>query len=338
MDSWRGFDPTVWGLMSDQLGLPGLIVPLAHGGSEAGTGELIAVFEEAGRVLLGTPLLASGVLAAGALVSLRNQAASVEYLPGIAAGTTIAAFAAHEYSTGTDHSEITATLDDGQWHLEGVARHVLDGQNADVLLVPVPNHEGASLFLIDGRDPSVHISALATLDQTIKQADIELNACPARLLGDGGRAVAAVERSLALGALAVSAQAIGGAERTVESSVEYATQRIQFGRIIGEFQAIKHKCADMKLRLETARAAVHKAANSLADMTQGAHVDVSVAKVYACDAFFQIAAENIQIHGGIGCTWEHPAHLYLRRAKTLQHLLGSPTHHRSVIARHLHLA
>ncbi len=336
MESDDGYEADVWELMSGQLGLAGLLIPIALGGSGAGPGELIAAFEEGGRFLLATPLLSSGVLASTVLVVAEDDTAKFERLPAIAAGTSIGTLAEAQCWTGSTDPPVTATIRRGMWHLNGVLRRVLDGQNADAVVVPVRTGEGTSLYVVDPRVDSAEIRPLVTLDRTRKQADIILSDCPAQPVDNHDRGQEAVDRALALGALAVAAEALGGAERALDASVEHATNRIQFGRVIGEFQAIKHKCADMKLQLEGARAVVHNATHSYEHAGSGPYVDVSLAKLYACDAFFRIAAENLQIHGGVGCTWEHSAHLLLRRAKTLQHLLGSPTHHRSVIADHLH--
>jgi alkylation response protein AidB-like acyl-CoA dehydrogenase len=337
MESDDGYDAGVWELMSDQLGLVGLLAPISFGGSGAGPGELIAAFEEGGRFLLATPLLSSGILASTVLDVAGDDTAKSERLPAIADGTTIGTLAEAQCWTGSTEPLISATVRSDTWRLSGVLRHVLDGQNADTVFVPVRTGEGMSVYVVDPRSDSAEIRPLVTLDRSRKQADIILTNCAAQRVDTNGRGQEAVDRALALGALAVAAEALGGAERALDASLEHATHRIQFGRVIGEFQAIKHKCADMKLLLEGARAVVHNAANSYAYAGSGPYVDVSLAKLYACDAFFRIAAENLQIHGGMGCTWEHSAHLLLRRAKTLQHLLGSPAHHRSVIADHLHL-
>ena len=336
MESDTGYETEVWELMSGQLGLCGLLVPLDYGGSGAGPAELIAVFEEAGRVLLATPLLASGVLAAAILSHVDDEGVRSDVLPGLASGTCIGAFADAELWADAGDPDLVVTQGSDTWRLDGIVRRVIDGQNADAVFVPVRTGEGpVSLCAFNPREDSAEVVPLRTLDRTRKQADIILRNCPARPVGSRDGAQVAIDWAAAEGALAVAAEALGGAEQALDSSVEYASQRIQFGRVIGEFQAIKHKCANMKLLLEGTRAIVHHAAQTLED--GGPFVDVSLAKLYACNAFIRIAAENLQIHGGMGCTWEHSAHLYLRRAKALQHLLGSPGHHRTVLARHLRL-
>ena len=341
IDTEPGFDREVWSSAASQLGLPGLLVPESHGGSGAGPVELADVFEEAGGALYAPPLLSTGVLATVVLLSSDDESACSELLPQLANGTLVAAVADHRSHTGAVRSEdspMQAVREGGSWSVSGVARHVVCGQRADILLIPAVSDEGLSLFAVNCHsNPAVRVVPLKTLDLTRQQADIQLESAPARPIGDRGRAARAIDEAFTMGALAVAAEAVGGADKVVGAAVEHATNRVQFGRPIGAFQSIKHRCADMKLLLEASRAAVRRAAHSMSDDSVRRTLDVSVAKVYACDAFFRIAADNIQIHGGIGCTWEHPAHLYFRRAKSLQQLLGTSAYHRSLVAEELHL-
>lgn len=335
-DSESGFDRGLWADMAVGLGLPGLLVPEEHGGSGAGATEVVAVFEETGRALFGPPLLATGVLSSVALRSSRAGPTESGLWADIAAGSVIVALAERDFRRS--QVRMSARGHQGSWTLSGTASNIISGQNADVLLIPAAADGGLSLFAVDRREGgAVEVMLLDSLDQTRRQANIQLDECPARLVGPDGGAPAALEQALAFGALAVAAEALGGAGMVLESAVEYSSNRVQFGRSIGSFQAIKHRCADMKVLLETSRAAVMGAAEILAGHGVGRNPEVSLAKVYASDAFFRLAADNLQVHGGIGCTWEHPAHLYLRRAKALQHLLGSPSEHRAVIAQHLGL-
>lgn len=335
-DSETGFDRDLWGDMAVGLGLPGLLAPEEHGGSGAGATEVAAVFEETGRALFAPPLLATAVLSSVALGASPPGPTESALWAEIAAGSVIMALA--ERDVRRSQVSMSARGHQGSWTLSGTASNVISGQNADVLLIPAAADGGLSLFAVDRRaGAAVEVTSLDSLDPTRRQANIRLDGCPARLVGPGGGAPVALERARAFGALALAAEALGGARMVLESAVEYSSNRVQFGRSIGSFQAIKHRCADMKVLLETSRAAVMRAAEALAGSKVGPNPEVSLAKVYAGDAFFRLASDNLQIHGGIGCTWEHPAHLYLRRAKALQHLLGSPSEHRLLIAQHLGL-
>ena len=176
---------------------------------------------------------------------------------------------------------------------------------------------------------------LATMDQTRKQARLEFASTPARLVGDEGAAAPVLSRTLDLAAVALAAEQVGGAQRCLDMAVEYAKTRIQFGRPIGSFQAIKHKCADMLLEVESAKSAAYYAGWAAAEDSEELPVVASLAKSYCSEAFFHAAAENIQIHGGIGFTWEHDAHLYFKRAKSSELMLGDPSYHRELLAQRI---
>jgi alkylation response protein AidB-like acyl-CoA dehydrogenase len=334
--SESGFDRALWRKMASGLGLPGLLVPEEDGGSNAGPMEVVAAFEEAGRAIFAGPLLATAVLSVAALAASGDGPIERGLLGEIASGFVCVALAEREFRLRRQGAQARPRR--GVWALDGFATHVISGQDAEVLLVPAETDVGMSLFAVDRRDGAeVGISPLVSLDQTRRQADVFFDDCPALLVGTVGGARAAMEQALIFGTLALAAEAVGGSEKVLETSVEYATERIQFGRPIGSFQAIKHRCADMKLLLEASRAAVMGSADGLQGLDSDGYFDVSVAKLYACGAFFRVAADNLQIHGGIGCTWEHSAHLYLRRAKSLEHLIGPSCEHRSLIATRLGL-
>lgn len=334
--SEAGFDQALWRKMASGLDLPGLLVPEEDGGSGAGPMEIVAAFEEAGRAIFAGPLLATAVLSAAALAASGRGPIERGLLGEIADGLVCVALAERDFRLRRQVAKARPRR--GVWALDGVATHVISGQDAEVLLVPAETDAGLTLFAVDRRDGAeVRISPLVSLDQTRRQADVVFEDCPAQLVGSHGGARAAMEQALLLGTLAVAAEAVGGSEKVLETSVKYAVDRIQFGRPIGSFQTIKHRCADMKLLLEASRAAVMGAADGLQGPDGDAYLDVSVAKLYACGAFFRVAADNLQIHGGIGCTWEHSAHLYLRRAKSLEHLFGPSSEHRALIATRLGL-
>jgi alkylation response protein AidB-like acyl-CoA dehydrogenase len=282
----------------------------------------------------------STVLAAAALVASHDDHACEQHLPGIADGSTRAAFALLE-GTGTlafDQLELAvAPADDGGCVLTGEKRYVIDGHTADVLVVVAREREGLSLFAVERAAPGVHSTPVPTLDLTRRQAHVSFSEAPASRVGACGGAEPAIEQVLQLAAVALSLELVGCASACLEMSVQYAKDRFQFGRPIGSFQAIKHKCADMFRLMAQARAAAYEAAVTLAADAPQSRFVTSVAKVYASEAASWIAAENIQVHGGIGYTWEHPAHLYLRRAKSNEQLFGGPLHHREVVLRSLGL-
>ena len=212
---------------------------------------------------------------------------------------------------------------------------VLDGNVANLLLVAAKTDAGVSIFSVDPADASVTRTNLATMDQTRKQSKIELAGTPATLIGTDGAGWTTLERVLDLVAVALAAEQVGGAQKVLETAVQYAKDRVQFGRPIGSFQAIKHKCADMLLEVESAKSAAYYAAWCAAELNDELPSVASLAKAYCSEAYFHAAAENIQIHGGIGFTWEHPAHLYFKRAKSSELLFGDPTYHRELLAQRI---
>ncbi|HEY6534099.1 MAG TPA: acyl-CoA dehydrogenase, partial [Acidimicrobiales bacterium] len=216
--------------------------------------------------------------------------------------------------------------------ITGTKTHVLDGHVADLVLVVARTSAGLSLFRIDGESDRLLRTALATMDQTRTQAELVFDAASATLVGVDGGAGAVLARVLDVAAVALAAEQVGGAGRCLEMAVEYAKDRVQFGRPIGSFQAIKHTCADLLLQVESARSAAYYAAWAVAEQSDELPLLASLAKAYCSDAYVAVATENIQIHGGIGFTWEHPAHLYFKRATSSAVLFGDANHHRDRIA------
>ena len=337
METEDGYDPAVWSQMATQLGLQGLAVPEDLGGSGYTFRELAIVLEEMGRALLPAPFLSTAVLATGALLRANDDTAKKELLPRVASGESIATLAVTEDAGGWDEDAIAcaATRNGDGYTLSGVKSFVLDGVVADVVLVAARTDAGIGLFAVAGDAPGLTRTPLFTMDQTRKLARIELAHTPARLLGAEGEGWTAIEHALRLGAIALAAEQVGGAQRCLEISVEYAKNRIQFGRPIGSFQAVKHKCADMLLHVELAKSAASYAAWCAATDDPDLPVAAAMAKSYCSEAFFDVAAETIQVHGGIGFTWEHPAHLYFKRAKSSELYLGDPRHHRRLLTKHL---
>ncbi|HMC03912.1 MAG TPA: acyl-CoA dehydrogenase family protein [Actinomycetota bacterium] len=339
METTEGYDPAVWAQMGTQLGLQGLAIPEEHGGSGFTYVELIVVFEEMGRSLLCAPYFATVALAANAILTSGDEAAKKELLPGIASGDTIATLAFTEDNGRWDEGGIAtaATRAGDGWTLDGHKMFVLDGHVANLVVLAARTAAGLSLFAVEENAPGLTRTPLATMDQTRKQARLELSGTPGRLIGTDGGASAGLSRTLDLAAVALAAEQVGGAQRCLDMSVEYAKERVQFGRPIGSFQAIKHKCADMLLEVESAKSAAYYAGWAAAESSDELPVVASLAKAYCSDAYFHAAAENIQIHGGIGFTWEHDAHLYFKRAKSSELLLGDPTYHRELLAQRIGL-
>jgi alkylation response protein AidB-like acyl-CoA dehydrogenase len=337
MDTEAGFDPAVWSQMGEQMGLQGLIVPEEFGGSGYGYIELIVVLEEMGRALLCAPFFSTVVLAANTLIHSGDDAAKAEHLPGIAAGETIATLAFTEENGRWDEAgiEATAAADGDSWKITGTKMYVLDGHTADLLIVAARTGAGVSLFAVDATAAGVTRTPLATMDQTRKQAKVELADAPGTLIGTDGEGWATLERVLDLAAVGLAAEQVGGAQFVLEMAVQYAKDRVQFGRPIGSFQAIKHKCADMLLEVESAKSAAYYAGWAASELNDELPSVASLAKAYCSEAYFHAAAENIQIHGGIGFTWEHPAHLYFKRAKSSELLFGDPTYHRELLAQRI---
>ncbi|MCH5675570.1 acyl-CoA/acyl-ACP dehydrogenase [Streptomyces sp. CME 23] len=331
MESESRYDPQVWAQMADQLRLPGLAIPEAYGGDGFGQAALGVVLEEMGRALACSPFFATVVLGAQALLASGDTDACARHLPGIAAGTTTAALAVAERTGAWDPEEITTRAvrrgedGSGEWELTGTKSFVIDGASADLLLVMARTTAGPSLFTVDRGAPDLTAEPMETLDATRAMARLRLDGTPATLVGTEGAGGPLLARVLDLTAVGLAAEQAGGAARCLESSTEYAGTRVQFGRPIGSFQAVKHKCADILVQVELAQAAARESAR-LADLgDDGFPVAAAAAHMTCSRAYMFAASENIQVHGGIGFTWEHFAHLYFRRAKSSQLLLGGPS-------------
>jgi len=343
METTDGYDPKVWSQMANELGLQSLHIPEAYGGQGFSFVELVVVLEEMGRALLCAPYFSSVCLAANAILNAGTEEQKAEFLPGIAAGETIATLAFTEPSGKWDANGITmeATADgSGGYKLSGTKMFVLDGHTANLIVVAARaagtgGTEGISFFTVAGDADGLTRTALPTMDQTRKQAKLEFSDVSATLLGEAGAGWAALSKTLDQAAVCLAAEQVGGAQKCLDMSVDYAKNRIQFGRPIGSFQAIKHKCADMLLEVESSKSAAYYAGWAAAEDNDELPVVASLAKSYCSEAYFHAAAENIQIHGGIGFTWEHDAHLYFKRAKSSEILFGDPTYHRELLAQRI---
>jgi alkylation response protein AidB-like acyl-CoA dehydrogenase len=330
-----GHDEAVWRQLNEAFGLSGVIIPEEYGGLGLSFVELALVLEEMGRALYPSPFLATAVLATTALVHGGDEPARKEYLPGIAAGTTVATLAHRSCEVAVQPAAGRGVA--VQHVLTGTVQHVLDGHIADLLILPVPSAGGVSLYAVRGDSPGLTARRLPTVDQTRTQARLELLETPARLVGAAGGAAPALDRVRELGGVALAAEAVGGAARCLEMAVEYARSRVQFGRPIGSFQAVKHRCADLYVEVETARSAAYYAAWTAAELDDELAVMAPAAQAYCAEVYRHAAAENIQLHGGIGFTWEHDAHLYFKRASTSDLLFGSSRYHRAVLAERIGL-
>ena len=334
------YDAKLWDVLAGEIGLCGLALPERYGGSGYSRADRAAALHEMGRCLLPSPFLASVVLAAETLLAAGDEDVLAGTLPALAAGTTLATVA-YQPAPGGDGRPVRAVRDRTGWVLTGSRSFVLDGDQADLILVPAESEDGISLFAVDTTTTrGLTRGPMRTLDPSRPQARLDFAATPGRLVGRPGAGPQAVRKGLAHATIALAAEQTGGAERCLEAAVEYAGIRHQFGRPVGSFQAIKHKCADLLILVESARSAVRYAASvsSLEPGDDDLHAAAAFAGAYCSAAYFTVAAENIQIHGGIGFTWEHDAHLYFRRAKASEVMFGTPAEHRAALARHLGLA
>jgi alkylation response protein AidB-like acyl-CoA dehydrogenase len=329
-----GSDAGVWTVMADQLGLQGLAIGELYGGAGCGPVELAIVMEEMGRALYGGPYLSSVVLAAGALQHSGDDEARRRWLPGIASGELTATLAADWNAGRSPHDDprVRASHHAEGYRLTGVREFVPDGHTAGLILVAANSAEGLSLFAVAGDAPGLERQQLQALDTSRPLARLDFRDTPAILVGTAGGARPGLAKALHNASVAFAAEQLGGAQACLDASVAYAKERVQFGRPIGSFQAIKHLCAELLLEVESVRSAVMYAAGAAAEDAGDLPAVASLAHAYACDAYVRVATENIHIHGGIGFTWEHSAHRYFKRAQSSRVLLGSPDQHREVLA------
>jgi alkylation response protein AidB-like acyl-CoA dehydrogenase len=331
------YDEVFWKAMVDDLELPGLGVDESYGGSGASPVELVILLEQYGRALVSSPLLATVGLALPAIAHAGTDAARAAWLPRIARGQLTATWAV----LGTDGapdlsgSAVHADPAPGGWVLSGSRRWVLDGATADVLVTVAETSAGPGLFLVEveGADGLTRTPGQG-LDPTLALGEVSFRATPAHLIS-GDSAVDGLVRALATAHIALAALQLGGLCATLDMAVAHAGTRVQFGRPIGGFQAIKHRCADVFIDTETTRWAVYHAAalasdprTSTAELSEAAHAT----SAYASGASFRAAANLLQVLGGIGYTWEHDGHLYFKRATAAARLLGASTYHLDAVS------
>jgi alkylation response protein AidB-like acyl-CoA dehydrogenase len=344
-------DAALWRQLARELGLAGLVVPERHGGAGLGWVELVAVMEELGATLAAVPVLSSVALATAALLEAGTEAQLAGILPSLASGEITAAVAWLEVGGDPDPAAVTTTARPAPGDhvlLDGKKRFVIDGHSADLLLVVARDPgcrgaDGLALYQVPAGADGVRRRRLPTMDATRALAEVALvdvRVPASARLGDGGWP--AISRALARARIALAAEQVGAAQRCLDQSIAYARVRHQFGRPIGSFQAIQHTLADLFVLVESARSAAHAAgwiASQPITDDDGRELEEAArcAATFCCDAFYRCAADTIQVHGGIGFTWEHDAHLFFKRARAGRTLLGGPGFHREQLARQLGL-
>ena len=340
MATAEGYDPAVWRQMSAELALPGIHIPEQYGGAGFGMVELCIVMEELGRALLCAPYFSTAVLAANAILNAGSEARKSALLPDIASGARLATLAITEPDGNWDPTGIgvVATPEANGYRLDGVKSYVIDGHVADLLIVAARaprtvGRDGLALFTLDANSGGVERRLLESMDPTRKIARIDFRGAQANLLGNLDDGAKPIQRTLDQAAVALANEMVGGAQTLLESAVNYAKLRVQFGRTIGSFQAVKHKLADMLLEVELAKSAAYYAAQAVAADDPEWPALASLAKAAASETYVHTAAECIQIHGGIGFTWENDTHLWFKRAKSSEVFLGQPSYHRELLMR-----
>lgn len=325
-----GFDDDFWTRLNRDLGLAGIIVPEAYGGQGFGFSELGIVMEEMGRSLVCAPYLSSAVMAADAVATFGGEVDREALLPRFADGSLRGCVAIQEaVGSESGNNRTMATPDGDGVRLDGIKDLVIDGHTADLLLVVAGTTDGGSgLYQVSGTAPGLDRRVLNTLDPTRKLARVTLASVPAVPLGVPGEIDDELQALLDRATVALSHEMVGGAEKMLYSAVEYGSTRRQFGRLIGSFQAIKHKCADLLLEIELAKSAAYRAAVAIDEHEPEAGLTASIAKCTASEAYMHAAAECIQIHGGIGFTWDHDTHLWYKRAKASEVMFGDARSHR----------
>lgn len=352
MASEQGYDRALWQRMCEALCWQGIHIPQAFAGVGLGYVELALILEKMGRHLLCAPFYSTVCLAANALLIAGSDAQQSQYLPKISAGLTATLAYTGEAAGrgggcwGAGAVTATARRRGGQFLLNGHLRYVPDGSSAELLILAAraqgsAGGEGISLFVVPTTLPGIERRLLPTMDQTRRQAQVVLDnvAVPGEaLMGDEGGAWAQLEKIIDLATVALAAEQLGGAQRALDMAVAYSKTRTQFNRPIASFQALKHRAADMMMRLEASRSSVYYAAciaqQALESAAPGGELAeaASIAKAYCSDAYFANAAEALQLHGGVGFTWEYDIHLFFKRAKASEHFLGSGAYHRERLA------
>ena len=340
MDNDTGYSEEKWKKMAE-LGWQGLIFPEEYGGSGLNMVDMVVVLEEMGKTVLPGPFFSTVILGGLGILLGGSKAQKKHYLPGIAAGTTKATLAQVEESGRWDAPGITmaAAKDGNDFVLSGIKLFAHDAHVSDVMIVVArtsgKGEKGITLFLVDTKAPGVSVALLKTMDQTRKLCEVKFDKVKVgrdAVLGSVGKGWDLLERLVDRAKVALCAEMCGGAQKVLDMSVEYAKVREQFGRPIGSFQAIQHKCANMLVQTESAKSATYYAAWAVANDVPEGHLAACMAKAYCSDAYRFVSGEGIQIHGGIGFTWEHDMHLFFKRAKGSEVTFGDATWNRELVA------
>ena len=338
MDTDEGYDEVVWKQLSSELGLPAVHVPEEYGGQGFTVAELAIVVEEMGRTLLCAPYFSSAVLGTTTILEAATEEQKRTLLPPLAAGETRATLAFTEENGLWDSSgvEATATISGDGFTIDGTKSFVLDGHTADMIVVlarkpSTSGDDGLSFFTVAGDAKGLTRTLLKTTDPTRKQTRLKFESVRAELLGTEGAAADPLTKVLDIAAICLANEMVGGAEKLRESALEYSLMRVQFGRQIGSFQTMKHKSADMLLEVELAKSAAYYAAAAAAEGDDETPALACLAKAGASQAYMQTAINTVQIHGGIGFTWDNDTHLWFKRAKSSEVFLGDPAYHRELL-------
>jgi len=342
-----GYDEVLWQRICGEMYWQAIHIPEEYGGMGLGYVELVAMLEQMGRYLLCSPFFATVCLGANSLLVAGTDAQKARYLPRIVEGET--ATLAYTGANGRwDASAVEGTWkrDGDEFLLDGCWRYVPDGHSASVLVVAAreegsQGREGISLFVLPADTAGISREWLPTMDQTRKQGQLVLDGVRVgseALMGEAGTCWPQLEKIISLATVAVAAEQVGGAQQCLDITLEYIKERVQFGRSIASYQAIKHKCADMMLKVEAGRSAIYYAACVAGEALEGGPLGeelveaASVAKAWCSDAYFFNAGTGIQLHGGVGFTWEYDIQLYFKRAKSSETFLGNGAMHREAIA------
>jgi alkylation response protein AidB-like acyl-CoA dehydrogenase len=343
-----GYDPELWQRICGEMYWQAIHIPEEYGGMGLGYVELVAMMEQMGRYLLCSPFFSTVCLGTNALLIAGSEEQKAQWLGRICEGGVTATLAFNGGSPCWDADAITATWqrDGDDYVLNGESRYVIDGHSADLLIVAAREEgsrgeDGVSLFLVEADTAGVSRQWLPTMDQARKQASLQLQGVKLQadaVMGELGQAWPALSRIIDLATVALAAEQVGGCQQLLDMTVEYTGERVQFNRTIASFQAVKHKAADMMLQTEVARSAIYYAACVAQEALEGGALAselpeaASVAKSYCSDAYFAIAGDSLQLFGGVGFTWEYDVHLYFKRAKSSEHMLGNGTQHRERLA------
>jgi alkylation response protein AidB-like acyl-CoA dehydrogenase len=344
MEDECGFDSALWKKMAE-LGWLGLVIPEEYGGGGLSYVDMVLIMEEMGRVVLPSPFIWT-VMVAEAIKRAGSSNLKSSFLPKIASGELIATIAYLEPSAvwSAEGITMTARSEGGGYVLDGTKLFVNDGHIADCILVAArtrgSGNRGITLFALESKRAGITVARLTTMDQTRKLAEVKfsgVNADAGDVIGDAGSGWNTLSEIIDRGKVMLAGEMMGGAQKVLEMTVDYAKVRVQFGRPIGSFQAVQHKCANMMIDVEGAKSAAYYASWAVSNEVAEASLAAALAKAAASDAFRRVSAEGIQLHGGIGFTWDHDMHLYFKRAKSSEFTFGDASWNRELVAQGINL-